>query len=116
MATPALTLALSPEEREQPAHVSVSSYDLPAIQLRESQKRGERESPLLLSSLCFDATIKSEPRHGAAQAGGGRGWVGEFVKLKFSGKGRMMPPRRGWGIFGLGFYNDVAPMALGKNG
>jgi hypothetical protein len=28
----------------------------------------------------------------------------------------MMPPRRGWGIFGLGFYNDVAPTALGKNG
>jgi hypothetical protein len=25
-----------------------------------------------------------------------------------------MPPRRGWGIFGLGFYKDVAPMALGK--
>ncbi len=45
--TSALTLALSPEEREQPAHVSVSSDDLPAIQLREFQKRGERESPLL---------------------------------------------------------------------
>jgi hypothetical protein len=116
LATPALTLALSPEEREQPAHVSISSDDLPAIQLRESQKRGERESPLLPSSLCFDATIKSEPRHGAAQAGGERVWVREFVKLKFSGKGRMMPPRRGWGIFGLGFYNDVAPTALGKNG
>jgi hypothetical protein len=26
----------------------------------------------------------------------------------------MMPPRRGWGIFGLGFYKDVAPTALGK--
>jgi len=26
----------------------------------------------------------------------------------------MMPPRRGWGIFGLGFYNDVTPTALGK--
>ncbi|HZL13407.1 MAG TPA: hypothetical protein VFC85_04630 [Verrucomicrobiae bacterium] len=25
-----------------------------------------------------------------------------------------MPPRRGWGIFGLGFYKDVAPTALGK--
>jgi hypothetical protein len=24
----------------------------------------------------------------------------------------MMPPRRGWGIFGLGFYKDVAPTAL----
>jgi hypothetical protein len=22
-----------------------------------------------------------------------------------------MPPRRGWGIFGLGFYKDVAPTA-----
>jgi hypothetical protein len=27
---------------------------------------------------------------------------------------RMMPPRRGWGIFGLGFYKDGAPTALGK--
>jgi hypothetical protein len=26
----------------------------------------------------------------------------------------MMPPRRGWGIFGLGFYKDVAPTALEK--
>jgi hypothetical protein len=26
----------------------------------------------------------------------------------------MMPPRRGWGIFGLGFYKEVAPTALGK--
>jgi hypothetical protein len=26
----------------------------------------------------------------------------------------MMPPRRGWGIFGLGFYKDGAPTALGK--
>ena len=25
-----------------------------------------------------------------------------------------MPPRWGWGIFGLGFYKDGAPMALGK--
>ena len=25
-----------------------------------------------------------------------------------------MPPRRGWGIFGLGFYKDFAPTALGK--
>jgi hypothetical protein len=25
----------------------------------------------------------------------------------------MMPPRRGWGIFGLGFYKDGAPTALG---
>jgi hypothetical protein len=25
-----------------------------------------------------------------------------------------MPPRRGWGIFGLGFYKDVAPTALGN--
>jgi hypothetical protein len=25
-----------------------------------------------------------------------------------------MPPRRGWGIFGLGFYKDVAPTAPGK--
>jgi hypothetical protein len=25
-----------------------------------------------------------------------------------------MPPRRGWKIFGLGFYKDVAPMALEK--
>ncbi len=25
-----------------------------------------------------------------------------------------MLPRRGWGIFGLGFYKDVAPTALGK--
>jgi hypothetical protein len=24
-----------------------------------------------------------------------------------------MPPRRGWGIFGLGFYKDVAPTVLG---
>jgi hypothetical protein len=23
-----------------------------------------------------------------------------------------MPPRRGWGIFGLGFYKDVAPTVL----
>src|ERR1035438_8724698 len=29
--------------------------------------------------------------------------------------GKMnMSPRRGWGIFGLGFYKDVAPTALGK--
>src|ERR1039458_1521267 len=26
-----------------------------------------------------------------------------------------MPPRRGWGIFGLGFYKDVAPTALGNS-
>jgi hypothetical protein len=26
--------------------------------------------------------------------------------------GRNMPPRRGWGIFGLGFYKDGAPTAL----
>jgi hypothetical protein len=26
----------------------------------------------------------------------------------------MMPPRRGWGIFGLGFYKDGAPTALGN--
>jgi len=26
----------------------------------------------------------------------------------------MMPPRWGWGIFGLGFYKDVAPTALGN--
>jgi hypothetical protein len=26
----------------------------------------------------------------------------------------MMPPRRGWGIFGLDFYKDVAPTALGN--
>jgi hypothetical protein len=32
---------------------------------------------------------------------------------KSSGKGRKLPPRRGWGIFGLGFYKDVAPTALG---
>jgi hypothetical protein len=32
--------------------------------------------------------------------------------VKSSGTGRMMPPRRGWGIFGLGFYKDVAPTAL----
>jgi hypothetical protein len=25
-----------------------------------------------------------------------------------------MPPRRGWLIFGLGFYKDVAPTALGN--
>jgi hypothetical protein len=25
---------------------------------------------------------------------------------------KNMPPRRGWGIFGLGFYKDVAPTAL----
>jgi hypothetical protein len=25
------------------------------------------------------------------------------------------PPRRGWGIFVLGFYKDVAPTALGKS-
>jgi hypothetical protein len=36
------------------------------------------------------------------------------VGAKSSGKGRMMPPRRGWGIFGLGFYEDVAPTALRK--
>jgi hypothetical protein len=29
--------------------------------------------------------------------------------------GENMPPRRGWGIFGLGFYKDVAPTALGKS-
>jgi hypothetical protein len=62
------------------------------IQSRIFQKRGECESPLL----------------------GERVWVREVVKLKFSGKGRKMPPRRGWGIFGLGFYKDVAPTALGK--
>src|ERR1035437_1881631 len=27
---------------------------------------------------------------------------------KSSGKGRNMPPRQGWGIFGSGFYKDVA--------
>jgi hypothetical protein len=27
----------------------------------------------------------------------------------------MMPPRRGWGIFGLGFYKDVAPTELEKS-
>ena len=27
-------------------------------------------------------------------------------------KGLMMPPQRGWGIFGLGFYKDVPPTAL----
>jgi len=26
----------------------------------------------------------------------------------------MMPPRRGWGIFGLGCYKDDAPTALEK--
>jgi hypothetical protein len=26
-----------------------------------------------------------------------------------------MPLRRGWGIFGLGFYKDGAPTALGKS-
>ena len=26
----------------------------------------------------------------------------------------MMPPRRGWGISGLGFYKDFAPTALRK--
>jgi hypothetical protein len=26
----------------------------------------------------------------------------------------MMPPRRGWGIFGLGFYKDGAPTTLGN--
>jgi hypothetical protein len=26
-----------------------------------------------------------------------------------------MSPRRGWRIFGLGFYKDVTPMALGKS-
>ena len=35
------------------------------------------------------------------------------VGAKASGKGRKMPPRRGCEIFGLGFYKDVAPMALG---
>jgi len=25
---------------------------------------------------------------------------------------RCMPPRRGWGIFGLGFYKDGAPTVL----
>jgi hypothetical protein len=41
--------------------------------------------------------------------------LGLVVCAKASGKGRMMPPRRGWGIFGLGFYKDVAPTALGKS-
>jgi len=33
---------------------------------------------------------------------------------KSSGQGRNMPPRRGWGIFGLGFYKDGAPTGLGN--
>jgi hypothetical protein len=27
----------------------------------------------------------------------------------------IMPPRRDWGIFGLGFYKDVAPTALANS-
>jgi len=40
--------------------------------------------------------------------------LGLAAYAKTSGEGRMMPPQRGWGIFGLGFYKDVAPTALGK--
>jgi hypothetical protein len=42
--------------------------------------------------------------------------LGLAARGKSSGKGRMMPPRRGWGIFGLGFYKDVALTVLGKYG
>src|ERR1035438_2062234 len=47
VATLALTLTLSPEEKEQPAHVSFSRLTVRPTQLRIFQKRGERESPLL---------------------------------------------------------------------
>ena len=57
--TSALTLALSPEERERPAHIFVCAIHRPASPVANfSKTRGERESPLLGERVWVRGVVK----------------------------------------------------------
>ena len=90
-----------------------------------TQSRPDAKKFLIrIPRICLDGFVNGErtrpacgfrrPAENGVAHGKGLGATPKPARGTRALPGRMMPPRQDWGIFGLGFYKDGAPTALGK--